>query len=48
MNIEPRELRSKMKNGHTINDICKEYDITFLELMDVFRYYDKYTYLGEK
>ena len=32
MNLE--EIRSKLRTGHTIDEVCQEYTITFKELVD--------------
>ena len=34
------EIRSKLKSGVSIHDVCREYNLTFKELMEKSRHYD--------
>lgn len=36
--IMNREIRSRLRNGETIEKICKEYHLTLAELMDLMKY----------
>ena len=37
--MTPREIRSRLLNGETINTICREYNITFADLVKIMSRY---------